>query len=220
MWHFLLSNFTTHHIHLMSLLTERNLFLAPLQHQLSNFFLDDWSSTDMYFSTFAQRLWLKCANVCICIYVYSYLYSTSINQLFLGRLIVDRHCTAYNVHLYICIFAECLWWIWANVQMYKCTTFFPHFNTKHFLFTRMIINHQSKMCSALHIGVHVLCNCLNVQSFEICANVKKCKSASAVQTLYKFSHCTVLCVTWDLIMQGFSSFLIFITLSPSHTMNS
>ena len=48
----------------MSFLTERNLFLAPLQHQLSNFFLDDWSSTDMYFCTFAQRLWLKCANVC------------------------------------------------------------------------------------------------------------------------------------------------------------
>ena len=124
----------------MSLLTERNLFLAPLQHQLSNFFFDDWSSTDMYFCTFAQRLWLKCANVC----AYSFL--------------------AWTPSI--------------------------------FFFTRMIINHQSKMCSALHIFVQVLCACLNVQNCEKCAKVQKCKSekvqkceSTKVQVLSK--HCTI-----------------------------
>lgn len=100
--------------------------------------------------------------------------STSIKQLLLGRLIIDWH-----VLLYICTASV--------VEMCKCMCIpFLAWTPSIFFFTRMIIKPQSKMCSALHIGVHVLCNCLNVQSFEICAKVKKCKSASAVQTLYKF----------------------------------
>ena len=119
----------------MSLLTERNLFLAPLQHQLSNFFLDDWSSTDMYFCTFAQRLWLKCANVC----AYSFL-----------------------------------------------------------AWTPSIFFHSNDNQPSEHIVVQMLCNCLNVQSCEICSKVQKCISAKAQKcnccpnTVQIFTlHCTV-----------------------------